>query len=170
MSTQQTERRVRPTWDETFMTIAEVMSKRATCPRLSTGAVIIDSTQNRILSTGYNGAPRGADHCTDKGCIMEEGHCIRVVHAEANAVLYGARRGICLSGGTMFVLHVPCPRCAMILAQAGIREVIYKEHYGTATGIDRLISYGISVRRIGVQYASPFIGTVNPRRRKSDSL
>src|SRR5688572_27353982 len=85
----------RPDWTEYFMGIAEAVSKRASCPRASVGAVLIDG-DCRILATGYNGSATNEPHCLDAGCLIEDGHCQRAIHAEMNAVGYAARHGVSL--------------------------------------------------------------------------
>lgn len=131
----------RPSWDEYFAGIAEAVSKRATCPRASVGAVIV-SEDNRILSTGYNGSTRGDLHCTDPesiggGCLIEDGHCQRALHAEVNAVAHAARAGVSLKGSRIYIyLAVPghssseqigvCRECSKVLraAEIGVAEGI----------------------------------------------
>ena len=84
--------RPRASWDEYFMSIAQVVATRSTCPRKYVGAVLV---RNRtILSTGYNGSIRGMPHCSDVGHMMEEGHCVATIHAEANAIIQAARNGV----------------------------------------------------------------------------
>ncbi|NPA47277.1 MAG: dCMP deaminase [Thermococci archaeon] len=120
-------RRVRPSKDEYFMLIAKFVSLRATCPRLRVGAVAVKD--GYILATGYNGAPRGMDHCIDKGCIVVDGHCHRAVHAEQNVIAMAARKGISLEGATLYVTHFPCDTCLKLLINAGIKEIVYEEMY-----------------------------------------
>jgi dCMP deaminase len=118
----------RPSWDAYFMEIARAVSQRATCPRRAVGAVVVKD--KRILSTGYNGSPPGHPHCTDEGCIMDEGnHCVRVIHAEANAVLQGAKYGMRLEGATCYCTTLPCLPCAKLLIGAGIVEVTFDSDY-----------------------------------------
>lgn len=136
----------RPTWANTWFQIAEVLSRRATCPRLHTGAVIV-SHDLRILSTGYNGSPEDSPHCQDVGCLMIEGHCTRAVHAELNALLYAARKGISIETASMYILHAPCVRCAICIAQAGIWEVHYLHDYGDLSGVERLDSLSVNVTK-----------------------
>ena len=115
-------------WDEYFLNIARQVSTRATCPRKSVGAVIV--RDRTILSTGYNGSARGLPHCTDVGCMMDEGnHCVRVVHAEVNAVAQAAAQGIRLEGATLYCLLSPCWPCFRTLVNAGVREMIYETFY-----------------------------------------
>ena len=83
---------MRPGWDEYFMEVARTVATRATCPRASVGAVLV--REQRILTTGYNGAPRHVAHCTEVGCELSGGHCVRSTHAEANAVVQGALHGV----------------------------------------------------------------------------
>ncbi len=90
----------RPNWDLYFIRIAREVASRSTCPRASVGAVIVRGY--RILATGYNGAPAGKPHCIDVGCIVGDGHCRRVVHAEINAIRQAAQRGVSLEGATLY--------------------------------------------------------------------
>lgn len=118
---------VRVDWDSYFMNIAREVSTRATCPRKHVGAVIV---RNRtILSTGYNSAIRGAPHCEDVGCMMEDGHCVRVVHAEANAIIQSAKNGVNVDETTIYTLASPCWPCFKLIANAGIVRIVYHEFY-----------------------------------------
>lgn len=118
----------RPTWLAYFEGIARAVGQRATCSRASVGALLVDWDTKAIIATGYNGAPRGEPHCIDVGCELEgEGtpdeHCVRVVHAEVNAVLNAARIGA-KTQGTVLVLSgvMPvCKRCQEILKAAGVQ-------------------------------------------------
>ena len=113
----------RPTWSEYFLGIAQAVSARASCPRASVGAILV--RENRVLATGYNGAPAGEPHCIDRGCIVKRGHCTRAVHAEVNAVAQAARHGVSVSGATVFVWDSKgrkdaCPHCQQVLTAAGV--------------------------------------------------
>ena len=119
----------RPDWYTYFDHHAQVAAERATCPRAQCGAVIVDWTSKVMLATGYNGAPRGMAHCEDAGCQLEalEGggsHCVRVVHAEMNALLNAARTGAKLDGAVLFLNssdgRPPCQRCEVAMRQAGV--------------------------------------------------
>ena len=117
----------RASWDEYFMDIAVVVARRSTCPRKHVGAVIVrDKT---ILSTGYNGSVRGLPHCDEAGHMMEDGHCVRTIHAEVNAVIQAAKNGSRIDGATIYVTASPCWSCFKMLANAGIREIYYREFY-----------------------------------------
>ena len=114
-------------WNEYFMNIADQVATRSTCDRKHIGAVIVrDKT---ILSTGYNGSLRGAPHCDDIGHDMENGHCVRTVHAEANAVAQAAKNGVGIDNSEIYVTASPCLNCFKLMANCGIRTVYYKEFY-----------------------------------------
>jgi dCMP deaminase len=117
----------RPSWDEYFMDIARTVANRATCPRANVGAIVV--RDRRILTTGYNGSPPATSHCTESGCIMVDNHCLRATHAEANAIVQGARYGISIGGSTLYTTHRPCAGCAKLLISAGITRVVYEHAY-----------------------------------------
>jgi dCMP deaminase len=117
----------RLSWDEYFMTIAYQVATRATCDRKHVGAVIVrDKT---ILSTGYNGSIRGLKHCSEVGHLMENGHCVRTVHAEANAIAQAARNGVLIEGASIYVTASPCWICFRLIANSGIRRIAFGEFY-----------------------------------------
>ena len=124
----------RPSWDTYFIQIAHLVATRATCPRLSVGAVVV--RDKRIVATGYNGAPAGLPHCPpggDKkdwpeGCLMA-GHCARSLHAEQNCLLQAAKIGVPCDGAVMYVTCQPCNTCAKMIINAGISRVIYEGDY-----------------------------------------
>jgi len=118
---------LRATWDEYFLRIAREVSTRATCSRRSVGCVLV--REKKILATGYNGSIRGLAHCTDVGCLMEEDHCVRTVHAEANAIIQAAQP---LEGATAYVTSLPCWSCFRMLANAGIVRIVFDEMYPNA--------------------------------------
>lgn len=117
----------RCSWEDYFLNIAAQVATRSTCPRASVGAVIVHD--RRILVTGYNGSLPGERHCvgegsvegTTAGCLMENGHCVRTVHAEVNAVAQAAKLGISIDGASLFCTHQPCPNCTKTLIAAGVR-------------------------------------------------
>jgi len=118
----------RPSWDDYFLSIAKAVAARSTCPRASVGAVIVRN--NRIISIGYNGAPAGEPHCTEVGCLVENDHCQRVIHAESNAVAAAARFGLATEGATLYIWSSPlvpaCNRCNQIMKAAGIIRIVEK--------------------------------------------
>jgi len=117
----------RASWDEYFMKIAIQAATRSTCDRKHVGAVIVkDKT---ILSTGYNGSIRGLPHCDDTGHMMENGHCIATVHAEANAIIQAAKNGTAIDGADIYVTASPCWNCFKLIANSGIKRICYLEFY-----------------------------------------
>jgi dCMP deaminase len=118
----------RPSWHETWASLAATWALRSTCPRASTAAILA-SPGHRQLASGYNGAPRGLAHCTEVGCRLEGNHCVRALHAEANALLQAAQLGIAVDGATCYCTHRPCERCVALLVQAGIRHIFFVNEY-----------------------------------------
>lgn len=118
---------MRKTWPTYFLDIAAVVATRATCDRKSVGAVIV--RDNRILSTGYNGSIPGAPHCDDVGHMMEDGHCVRTVHAEANAINQAARYGVAVDGATIYTTASPCWPCFQKIVSAGLKKIVFGELY-----------------------------------------
>jgi len=133
----------RPGWDEYFMDVARTVATRATCPRASVGAVLV--REHRILTTGYNGAPRGVAHCTEAGCELVNGHCVRSTHAEANAVVQGALHGVRLEGATAYCTHQPCVNCAKLLISAGVTRIVYDAAYLDAFARQLLAEAGVAL-------------------------
>ncbi len=125
------------------MDVARTVATRATCPRASVGAVLV--REHRILTTGYNGAPRGVGHCTDVGCTIENDHCVRSTHAEANAVVQGALHGVRLEGATAYCTHQPCVNCAKLLISAGVTRVVYDAAYLDAFSRQLLAEAGVAL-------------------------
>jgi dCMP deaminase len=123
----------RPELDDYFMRIAEVVASRSTCLRRKAGAVLVKD--KRILSTGYNGVPKGLPHCEDTGCPRENypsgthHELCRAVHSEQNAIVQAAIHGVSIEGATLYCTHQPCTLCAKMLINAGIRRVVYREDY-----------------------------------------
>ena len=117
----------RTDWHTYFLQIAQAVSTRSTCDRLRVGAVIVKN--RRILSTGYNGSLPGTPHCDDVGHLLKDGHCVRTIHAEMNAVLQAARFGISLEGATCYCTFKPCLNCLQALLGAGVKKIIYEKIY-----------------------------------------
>jgi dCMP deaminase len=125
----------RPSWEDYFMQIAEVVSTRSTCLRRHVGAVIVKNRQ--ILATGYNGVPRGISHCEVRGCLRdqlgipsgERQELCRALHAEQNAIVQAAYHGVAVAGSELFVTLQPCVTCAKSLINSGIVAVHYRGSY-----------------------------------------
>ncbi len=127
---------IRPTWDEYFMRIVEIVGSRSTCGRGRAGCVIVKN--KRIVSTGYAGSPIKLAHCDDAGHEMhtvthadgsQTEHCIRTTHAEQNAICQAARFGSPLEGATLYVKMTPCYVCAKMIINAGIKRVVCEKDY-----------------------------------------
>lgn len=132
----------RPTIDEVLMESAWLWSRRATCSRLSVGAILVKDT--RTIATGYNGAPSGMPHCNHWN---SDDPCSISVHAEANTLAFAAKKGISTEGATMYVTHAPCAPCARLMVNAGIAEVVWQDVYKSSAGIDVLVAAGVAHRR-----------------------
>jgi dCMP deaminase len=135
----------RPPWDEYFMGITFEVAKRSTCDRARVGAIIV--RDKRILTTGYNGSPRGLAHCDEVGHLMVNGHCARTLHAEQNAIIQAALHGVSTAGSTMYVTHQPCLNCAKMIINAGIRRVVYAGVYPDEESQAFLAQAGIALQR-----------------------
>ena len=128
-------RMMRPDNDTYFIRMAELVATRSTCLRRQVGAVVVK--EKRVLSTGYNGAPKGLKHCEEVGCVREQNHIesgtrhelCRGVHAEQNAVIQAAYFGVSIKDATMYTTNFPCVMCAKIIINAGIREIVFKDEY-----------------------------------------
>ncbi len=117
----------RASWDEYFMNIARQVATRSTCPRKHVGAVIV--RDRTILSTGSHGSIRGLPHCSVGGCVMEDGHCVSTVHAEANAIIQAAKNGVAIHGAEIYTTASPCWPCFKLIANSGLSRVYFGEFY-----------------------------------------
>lgn len=118
---------MRDSWNEYFMKIAHMVATRATCDRAHVGAVIVK--EKNIIATGYNGSMVGIEHCDNAGHQMRDGHCIRTVHAEVNAICQAAKHGHSIKNATLYVTHFPCWNCFKMVVNAGIRRIYYENAY-----------------------------------------
>ena len=123
-------------WDEYFVAQALLISNRVICNRANVGAVLLKD--NKVIATGYNGSVSGTDHCLEDGCLMVEGHCVRTIHAEVNAILQGAERGI-PKGFTAYVTYFPCLNYTKQLLQVGCKRVVYSHQYQIVNTLNILI-------------------------------
>lgn len=145
---------IRPSWDEYFLEVARLVSKRATCLRRSVGAVLVKD--KRILATGYNGAPRGLAHCLEVGCIRQKlkvpsgqrHELCRALHAEQNALIQASLYGISVRDATLYATNQPCIICAKMLINAGIKEIVADGGYPDKMAADFLREAGIKVRKV----------------------
>ena len=139
----------RVTWDEYFMAIAREVATRSTCDRKHVGAVI--ERDRSILATGYNGSIRGLPHCDDAGHLMEDGHCVRTVHAEANAIVQAARNGVRLEAAGIYVTASPCFGCFKMIANAGLRRVVFGEFYRDQRIFDFAQQLGVELVHLALE-------------------
>jgi dCMP deaminase len=134
----------RPSWNEYFMKIAEDVSERAICEKRKVGALIVKD--NRILSSGYNGAPKGFKHCSETGCLRKEMNVpsgqrhelCRGLHAEQNAIIQAAWHGIKIEGGTLYCTYQPCVICVKMMVNAGIVRLVYSGGYPDELAVQML--------------------------------
>ena len=130
-------------WHTYFMNIAHQAATRSTCERKHVGAVIVrDKT---ILSTGYNGSIRGMPHCDDVGHVMEDGHCVATVHAEANAIIQAAKNGVRIEGAEIYTTASPCWSCFKLITNAGIRTIYFGEFYRDTRSIEVAAVLGVQL-------------------------
>ena len=118
---------MRPDWDSYFMKIAYAVSERSTCDRAFVGSVMV--LEKRILTTGFNGSPKGQPHCDEIGHLMVDGHCVRTIHAETNAIIQAALHGVSTRSAACYVTHFPCINCTKALINAGITRLVYSGAY-----------------------------------------
>lgn len=146
----------RPSWDEYFLQIMQAIAKRGTCERGRSGCVIAKDKQ--LVSAGYVGSPVGEDHCDDVGHLWQkrydaEGkyslHCVRTVHAEQNAICQAAKRGVSIDGATLYCQMTPCPVCAKMIINCGIKRVVCLKRYHDGAEAERLfLKAGVALEHI----------------------
>lgn len=145
----------RPSWDEYFMSITEMVAQRSTCLRRKVGAILV--RDKRIIATGYNGAPAKVSHCLDIGCLREqqgipsgERHELcRGLHAEQNAIIQAALHGFSIEGSTLYCTNMPCSICSKMLINARIEKIYYKEGYADSLSSLLLAEAKVSVAQLG---------------------
>lgn len=140
---------MRKSFAESMLAIAKTVAEQSTCSsRMKVGAVLV-SPHQRILSTGYNGAPRGMPHCDDVGCAFDsDGSCIRAIHAEENTILQCAMHMGGTIDATLYTLYAPCAKCAKRIVQVKIARVVYVHSYKSMEGLAILRQAGVNVTQI----------------------
>ena len=141
----------RPSWQEYFMGITELVASRATCIRRKVGAILVKD--KRILCSGYNGAPTGIAHCSETGCLREKLHVpsgerhelCRGVHAEQNAIVQAAYHGISVKDSGLYCTNQPCSICAKMIINAGIKKVYFRNEYNDAMSEEMFSMAGIEL-------------------------
>jgi len=135
------------------MQLAQLVATRSTCLRRKVGALLVKDKQ--IISSGYNGAPRGLAHCVELGCLREQKNVpsgerhelCRATHAEANAIIQAAFHGVSTAGTTLYCTTAPCTICAKMLINAGVKRIVYTEGYPDKLGLEMLQQAGVDVER-----------------------
>lgn len=134
-------------WNQYFMAQAVLLSLRSTCTRLEVGATLVKD--HRIIAGGYNGAVSGDNHCIDHGCYVVDGHCIRTIHAEMNALLQCAKLGISTDGSEIYVTHFPCLHCTKAILQAGIKKIYYlHDYHNDPYAIELIQKLGVEIQQV----------------------
>lgn len=144
----------RPSWDEYFLEMAQLISKRSTCLRRRVGAVAV--RDKRILATGYNGAPSGLAHCIDIGCIREKlgipsgqrQELCRGLHGEQNVIIQAVLHKVDLTGSTIYVTNQPCVTCSKMLISAGVKEIVISEGYPDELARKMLKEANVRIRKV----------------------
>lgn len=138
--------------DSTFLQMAEVFGNLSSCNRAKVGALI--TKDSRVISTGYNGFPAGFGK---SGCSCEDRLGLtkaEVIHAEANAILFLAKYGISAAGATLYTDLSPCFACSVLILQAGITRVVYKNEYRDVSGLKFLKANGVEVCQLATKSSS----------------
>ncbi len=152
----------RPSCDEYFMEMAELTAQRSTCLRRHVGAVIVKD--KHVVTTGYNGAPKGIKHCAERGgCLREERNIpsgerhelCRALHAEQNAIIQAAAQGVSVEGASIYVTHQPCVICAKMIINAGIKRIVVREGYPDELAVEILEEAGIRVVKFDMDKTLP---------------
>src|SRR5689334_20250579 len=141
--------RDRASWDQYFMQIGREVATRSTCDRKHVGAVIV--RDKNILATGYNGSIRGLGHCDEEGHMLEDGHCVRTIHAEANAIIQAAKNGVRIEGASIYVTASPCWGCFKMIANAGLNRIVYGEFYRDQRSIHLSQTLGIVLEHLPIE-------------------
>jgi dCMP deaminase len=144
---------MRPSWDDYFMKITKDVALRSTCLKRKVGAIIVKD--RRVLSTGYNGAPKKIKHCSITGCLRrklqvpsgQRHELCRGLHAEQNAIIQAAWHGVKIEGATMYSTYQPCIICVKMIINAGINKLVYKGHYPDKLARQMLKESGMKVER-----------------------
>ncbi|ELK45513.1 ComE operon protein 2 [Halobacillus sp. ACCC02827] len=140
----------RITWNQYFMSQSYLLKSRSTCQRLAVGAVIV--RDKRMIAGGYNGSVSGGVHCIDEGCYVVDGHCVRTIHAEMNALLQCAKFGVATENAEIYVTHFPCLHCTKAIIQAGIQAVYYSEDYkNDPYAVEMLQQAGVRIQKVAIE-------------------
>jgi dCMP deaminase len=145
------EKNNRPSWEDYFLQLADLVASRSTCLRRQVGAVLV--RDERIIATGYNGAPRGIQHCLEAGCLREKMgipsgeryELCRGVHAEQNAIINAAYYGVSTKGAVLYCTNQPCLICARMIINAGIIKVVHRGNFDDDFALQFMEEAGIEM-------------------------
>lgn len=159
MKRKKTSKRSRISWDQYFLKIAQTVAERSTCLRRKVGAILV--ADKRILSTGYNGAPKNLAHCSEIGCLRlalkikpaERIEICRGIHAEQNALVQAAFFGLPVAGATLYSTHYPCITCAKMLINAGVNRIVVRKLYPDNLANQMLDEAGIQVQILPIKHS-----------------
>ncbi|MGE5379976.1 MAG: deoxycytidylate deaminase [Methylocystaceae bacterium] len=146
--------KTRPSWDMYFMEVSRLVATRSTCLRRHVGAVLV--RDERIIATGYNGAPQGLPHCADVGCLREQQgipsgqryELCRGVHAEQNAIINAALYGVSTKSSTLYCTDQPCLLCARMIINAGVTRIVHEGNFQDDMALQFLHQAGIKIINI----------------------
>lgn len=149
----------RPSWDKYFMQITRLVATRSTCLRRKVGALLV--RERRILSTGYNGAPRDLPHCREVGCLRhklnipsgERQEICRGLHAEQNTIIQAALHGISIKGSILYCTHQPCITCGKMMINAGIKKIVFQGKYPDSLARQMLEEAKVELTKMGEENA-----------------
>jgi dCMP deaminase len=148
----------RPAWDEYFMNVAHTIRQRADCTRRQVGAILVK--EKRIISTGYNGTPKGTKNCSEGGCErcnsseekyprgMHLDKCV-CSHAEENAIVQAALHGVSVDKSALYTTNSPCTMCCKMMINAGVKKIIIGGEYPDNLGMQLLKEAGIEIVKFG---------------------
>uniref|UniRef100_A0A7C4R5W6 dCMP deaminase family protein n=1 Tax=candidate division CPR3 bacterium TaxID=2268181 RepID=A0A7C4R5W6_UNCC3 len=168
------EKRRIPSWEETFLQVALVMSKRTHCFKYEVGAVLVRG--NKIVATGYNGPASGDVHCDEVGCAKEvsgvekkqSGLC-RGSHTEINAITNAARLGVSIEECHMYVNYRPCKSCAKQIGNAGIKRVVYMQDYDGDLDVPAYLGQlGVKLEKYDIEKGHFVLMNLTPKKEKTD--
>lgn len=160
---------MRESWDEFFLKIADVVATRTSCVKRGVGAVLV--RDNHIISTGFNGVPRGAPHRTEETCVRigipsgQQAEVVCCTHAEVNSIAIAAYHGIATKGATLYCTTQPCAACARVIINAGVVRVLYRNGYPDPTAAQVWEESSVEVSQFGQAPA----GTADPSCDKCDA-
>lgn len=140
----------RISWNQYFMAQSYLLKSRSTCERLAVGAIVV--RDKRMIAGGYNGSVSGGVHCIDEGCYVVDGHCVRTIHAEMNALLQCSKFGVATDGAEIYVTHFPCVHCTKAIIQAGIKAIYFSEDYkNDPYAMELLQQAGVRTKKVPIE-------------------